>query len=212
MSPAVFKTDTTAPPAVGWVRFPDAPAIIVGAAILAAALVTLGQPPALLAQEPEPPAADQDTVLAVPDSLPAPREPADAGRGEPAQGEPDPDRRRTVNPTGALLRSILIPGWGQVAADQPARGGVYFTVWSGGVFMILKANSELNAAKRAEDEDFIDSRSQAREDWILFTGLWALLSGVDAWVSAHFAGFEGELRPPQDGSPGVEISYPVKLF
>jgi hypothetical protein len=153
----------------------------------------------------------------VPDTLPAIVEPAaqedPAAQQDPAaQEDPAAQRERPVNPTGALLRSIIIPGWGQVAADQPARGGIYFTVWSGGVFMILKANSELNAAKRAEDEDLIDSRSQAREDWILFTGLWALISGVDAWVSAHFAGFEGELRPPQDGSPGLEISYPVKLF
>ena len=191
MSPAVFKTDTTAQQAVGWVRFPDAPATFFSAFLTAVAICG-ALPPALAAQETP---AEADTTMAAP-----------------AGGEQQAERERAVNPTGALLRSIIIPGWGQVAADQPARGGVYFTVWSGGVFMILKTNSELNAAKRAEDDDLIDSRSQAREDWILFTGLWALLSGVDAWVSAHFAGFEGELRPPQDGSPGVEISYPVKLF
>ncbi len=201
MSPAVFKTDTTAVKVVGWVRFPDAPAICPSArgrflvVLLTAATLAFAAPaPGLRAQEPEPPPAGQDTLQA-----------AEADQAA-------PDRERPVSPAGAMLRSVIVPGWGQTAARQPARGAIYFTVWSGGVFMILKSNAEVNAAERAEDEELIDSRKGAREDWILFTGLWALLSGVDAWVSAQFAGFEGEVRPPQDGSPGVEFSYPVKLF
>ncbi len=194
MSPAVFKTDTTAVKVVGWVRFPDAPAIFLVVLLTAATLAFAAPAPGLRAQEPEPPPAGQDTLQA-----------AEADQAA-------PDRERPVSPAGAMLRSVIVPGWGQTAARQPARGAIYFTVWSGGVFMILKSNAEVNAAERAEDEELIDSRKGAREDWILFTGLWALLSGVDAWVSAQFAGFEGEVRPPQDGSPGVEFSYPVKLF
>ncbi len=232
MSPAVFKTDTTAVKVVGWVRFPDAPAIrlpargrllfiLLTAAALSFTTAAPGLAPALGAQEPEPPPAGQDTL---PSEEDAEGDPV-VGEGTEGQAEEGgavaeaedsdqaaPDRERPVSPAGAMLRSVIVPGWGQTAAHQPARGAIYFTVWSGGIFMIIKSNSELNAAKRAEDEELIDSRSQAREDWILFTGLWALLSGVDAWVSAQFAGFEGEVRPPQDGSPGVEFSYPVKLF
>ena len=196
MSPAVFKTDTTAVKVVGWVRFPDAPAICQSARcrflsvpLTAATLALTAAAPGLRAQEPEPPPAGQDTAA-----------------------QAAPDSKQPVSPAGAMLRSVIVPGWGQTAARQPARGAIYFTVWSGGVFMILKANAEVNAAERAEDEELVDSRKQAREDWILFTGLWALLSGVDAWVSAQFTSFEGEVRPPQDGSPGVEFSYPVKLF
>jgi hypothetical protein len=221
VSPAVFKTDTTAVKVVGWVRFPDAPAILrsprgwVLVVLLAAASLSLTVPASVLrAQEPEPPPTGQDTLPAAEtgqDTLPA----VETGQDTlPAAGadQAAPDRERPVSPAGAMLRSVIVPGWGQTAARQPARGALYFTVWSGGIFMIVKTNADLNAAKRAEDEELIDSRSQAREDWILFTGLWALLSGVDAWVSAQFAGFEGEVRPPQDGSPGVEFAYPVKLF
>jgi hypothetical protein len=221
VSPAVFKTDTTAVKVVGWVRFPDAPAILrsprgrVLVVLLAAASLSLTVPASVLrAQEPEPPPTGQDTLPAAEtgqDTLPA----VETGQDTlPAAGadQAAPDRERPVSPAGAMLRSVIVPGWGQTAARQPARGAIYFTVWSGGIFMIVKTNADLNAAKRAEDEELIDSRSQAREDWILFTGLWALLSGVDAWVSAQFAGFEGEVRPPQDGSPGVEFAYPVKLF
>ena len=228
MSPAVFKTDTTAVKVVGWVRFPDAPAIFRSAhgrflvlLLTAASLAFVTPAPALRAQEPEPPPAGQDSLPAEEDAEGDPVA-AEGAEGQAEEGgavdqaegadQAAPDRERPVSPAGAMLRSVIVPGWGQTAARQPARGAIYFTVWSGGVFMILKTNAEVNAAKRAEDEELIDSRKGAREDWILFTGLWALLSGVDAWVSAQFAGFEGEVRPPQDGSPGVEFSYPVKLF
>jgi hypothetical protein len=189
--------------------------------LTAASLAFAAPAPALRAQEPEPPPAGQDSLPAEEDAEGDPVE-AEGVEGQAEEGgavdqaeEADqaaPDREGPVSPAGAMLRSVIVPGWGQTAARQPARGAIYFTVWSGGVFMILKSNAEVNAAKRAEDEELIDSRKGAREDWILFTGLWALLSGVDAWVSAQFAGFEGEVRPPQDGSPGVEFSYPVKLF
>ena len=234
MSPAVFKTDTTTGEVVGWVRFPDAPATFAGsgaatsgryrlgrptaaAVLCVAAIAMLGLPAGARAQEPVPP-APADTVQAQAveaDTVPA----ADALRPDTVRAdtlEASEDEPRgeggAVSPTGALLRSIIIPGWGQTAARQPARGAIYFTVWSGGVFMILKTNADVGAAERGEDEDLLDSRKKAREDWILFTGLWALVSGIDAWVSAQFAGFEGEIRPPQDGSPGVEFAYPVKLF
>ena len=184
---------------------------LIPTALTAASLAFVTPAPALRAQEPEPPPAGQDSLPAEED---AEGQAEEGGAVDQAEGadQAAPDRERPVSPAGAMLRSVIVPGWGQTAARQPARGAIYFTVWSGGVFMILKTNAEVNAAKRAEDEELIDSRKGAREDWILFTGLWALLSGVDAWVSAQFAGFEGEVRPPQDGSPGVEFSYPVKLF
>ena len=241
MSPAVFKTDTTAAQAVGWVRFPDAPATrarsrAAGTAlraqaawILVAVAASLLVSSELRAQERDVPPEPTDSLPTPADSLPARADSlpvsadslgaaADSAPARPDSlraaggGQPPREGDRPVSPAGAMLRSIIVPGWGQTAARQPARGAIYFTVWTGGVYMILKTNADVNAAERGEDEDLIDSRKQARENWILFTGLWALVSGVDAWVSAQFAGFEGAVRPPQDGSPGVEFSIPVRLF
>jgi hypothetical protein len=185
-----------------------------GVLFTAATLAFAAPAPGLRAQEPEPPPADQDTLPAEEDAEEGGTvdQTAAPDKQAPDRDQAAPDREQPVSPAGAMLRSVILPGWGQTAARQPARGAIYFTVWSGGVFMILKSNAEVNAAKRADDEELIDSRTGAREDWMLFTGLWALFSGVDAWVSAQFTGFEGEVRPPQDGSPGVEFSYPVKLF
>ncbi len=196
MSPAVFKTVTTAGQAVGWVRFPDAPANL-------RALGRLVRPTL----------AGMTLVLLVCGGAlaqGAEGEPVEPERAEDV-GQPE-SKSEFVSPAGAMLRSVIIPGWGQVAARQPARGAIYFTVWSAGLYMIVKTNSEASSADRGGDEELADSKKGAREDWIVFTGLWALFSGVDAWVSAQFAGFEGEVRPPSDGSPGVEFSYPLNIF
>ena len=193
MSPAVFKTVTTAVQAVGWVRFPDAPANL-------PALRRLVRPTL----------AGMILILLVCGVALAQGEPVEPERAEDV-GQAEP-KEEFVSPAGAMLRSVIIPGWGQVAARQPARGAIYFTVWSAGLYMIVKTNSEVSSADRGGDEELADSKRGAREDWIVFAGLWALFSGVDAWVSAQFAGFEGEVRPPSDGSPGVEFSYPLKIF
>ncbi len=193
VSPAVFKTVTTAVQAVGWVRFPDAPANL-------PALRRLVRPTL----------AGMILILLVRGVALAQAEPVEPERAEDV-GQAEP-KREFVSPAGAMLRSVIIPGWGQVAARQPARGAIYFTVWSAGLYMIVKTNSEVSSADRGGDEDLADSKKGTREDWIVLTGLWALFSGVDAWVSAQFAGFEGEVRPPSDGSPGVEFSYPLNIF
>lgn len=195
MSPAVFKTVTTAVQAVGWVRFPDAPANLpfgrlVRPTLAGMTLILLVCGGALAQGEEGEPVE--------------PERAEDVGQAEP--------KKEFVSPAGAMLRSVIIPGWGQVAARQPARGAIYFTVWSAGLYMIVKTNSEVSSADRGGDEELADSKKGAREDWIVFTGLWALFSGVDAWVSAQFAGFEGEVRPPSDGSRGVEFSYPLNIF
>lgn len=111
-----------------------------------------------------------------------------------------------VSPLGALVRSLVIPGWGQTAVDKPARGAVYFAAASASLFMIFKTQAKLNAARDAEpmNESLVDSRSSQRENWIVLYGFVAFLSGLDAWVSTHFWDFEPEVTVPEDGS-GVQI-------
>ncbi|MDH3298468.1 MAG: hypothetical protein OEM96_09365, partial [Gemmatimonadota bacterium] len=64
------------------------------------------------------------------------------------------------------------------------------------------------------DTGLAESRREQREDWIVLAGFWALASAVDAWVSAHMWGFEGEVVPPPDGTVGMayQVSIPVPGF
>jgi hypothetical protein len=62
---------------------------------------------------------------------------------EAVEGPRSPGR---VSPAGALVRSMVIPGWGQAVAGSPGRGAFYFTVQSLGVWMILKTSKTLGSA------------------------------------------------------------------
>lgn len=123
----------------------------------------------------------------------------------------DATEGRPVGPLGAFVRSLLVPGWGQAALGEVTRGAFYFTMESASLWMIVKTQAKLDAARQAGDEDLIAARTQQREDWIVLAAFWALFAGVDAWVSAHLWGFEGELTAPPDGSPGAAISYRVPV-
>jgi hypothetical protein len=118
-----------------------------------------------------------------------------------------------VSPMGAFFRSLVLPGWGQVSVDQPGRGAFYFAMEAGSLWMLLKTNSKLNAAKRADplDQDLVDLREEQVEDWSTLAVFWALFAGVDAWVSAHLWDFTGEVVPPPDGSPGAAFRYSVPV-
>jgi hypothetical protein len=120
---------------------------------------------------------------------------------------------RPISPTGAFFRSLILPGWGQISADQPGRGAFYFAMEAGSLWMLLKTNAKLNAAKRSNplDEDLIASRQAQFEDWATLAVFWALFSGVDAWVSAQLWDFTGEVIPPPDGSAGAAFQYSIPV-
>lgn len=177
-----------------------------------AALVCLGgltAPGHLSAQDDPPPAvppaadsvaadsvAIADSTLVPADSAISPvivrsSDPATADRSGPA-------------PMSAFFRSVLIPGWGQLAADQPVRAAFYFVAQSATVFMVIRTQKRIDDAT---SEGLKESRRDQREDWLVLAGFWALASGIDAWVSAHMWGFEGEVVPPPDGSAGLAVRY-----
>lgn len=176
-----------------------------------AVLAALSSSGALPGQEPVP----QDSVVSSeapqrPDSVPQPADsvvpvvsevPAAAGD---SGGPP-------VTPMGAFFRSLILPGWGQAAVDQPVRGAFYFTMEATSLWMLFKTQAKLDAARRAGDDDLASARQDQKEDWMVMAVFWALFAGVDAWVSTHLWGFEGVVIPPPDGSPGVAVQYSVPV-
>jgi hypothetical protein len=173
------------------------------AGALAAILMTF---PALAAQQPD---SLRQAAGAEADTLP--------GVVADSAARPVADSARTgVRPLAALARSIVVPGWGQASVGKPVRGAFYFAAEAGSLFMVVKSQQKLDAARRAVDAGQADSalvrsRVSQREDWIVLSAFWALLSGVDAWVSANLSDFQQPLTPPPDGSAGaaVQIRIPV---
>jgi len=114
---------------------------------------------------------------------------------------------------GALVRSLVLPGWGQVEVGRPSRGAIYFAGEAASLFMVFKSQARLAAANRADppDGDLVDARTRERENWIVLSVFIAFVSGVDAWVSTHFWDFEPRIQAPADGSVGLAVAFSVEL-
>lgn len=67
------------------------------------------------------------------------------------------------SPSGAMLRSFVLPGWGQAAYGQYLRGGIYLAGHVGNSFMILKTFGKLREANDIEDARAAEVRRVALE-------------------------------------------------
>jgi hypothetical protein len=57
-----------------------------------------------------------------------------------------------LSPRTAMIRSWLVPGWGQSSAGAYFRGGVFFAAQSGSWYMLLKTFARLGEARAIERE------------------------------------------------------------
>jgi hypothetical protein len=63
----------------------------------------------------------------------------------------DTAQARTVpSPSGAFVRSLLIPGWGQASLGSYFRGGVYFAAQTGSAYMLLATEARIREARDLE--------------------------------------------------------------
>ncbi len=113
-----------------------------------------------------------------------------------------------VSPLGALWRSFLIPGWGQSKLDRKLTGGL-FVAWEGVTLgMSLKTSHELHYLRRTHSGR-IETKRQEHQDWIILLGFNHLLSGLEAYVSAHLWDFPQDLRiQAVPGGVGGTLSLP----
>lgn len=82
------------------------------------------------------------------------------------------------SPTGAMIRSFVLPGWGQASYDRYVRGGVYFTGHMGNTFMVLKT-----LARLGEAEDMAARRAAVTRDSLVAAGVPA--DSIDTRIDAH---------------------------
>jgi hypothetical protein len=153
--------------------------------------------------------------LSAQDSLP-PRPPpapaAAAGDSLSDTTKATPLGARPVSPGGALLRSIILPGWGQAKLGRKVPAIIFLTVEGVSLGMALKANAEYQYL-RDTDPDRATGKSLEREDWLVVMGFNHLLAGVEAYVSAHLWDFPGDvaLVPVHGGGVAAALSVPVRV-
>ncbi len=155
----------------------------------------------------------------VPDSSAAPAAPADSA----ATTDTVPEAARTdstiypkapVSPMGALLRSFLVPGWGQAKLHRKLTGALFVT-WEGVTLgMALKTHHELQYLRRTGSGS-VSAKRQERQDWLVLLAFNHLFAGIEAYVSSHLWDFPDDLEisaaPMPDGGFGASIRVPLRL-
>lgn len=173
------------------------------------ALALCALPRGAAAQDPAPPAADTVRAPLVV-----------RGGTVPVQ----PDTVQEISPRGAFLRSLVIPGWGQSELGATGRGGVYFALEAGSLWMLIKSNRKLGEAREGERiaretgllgpnqiDPLVRDRQNQREDWLTLSIFWLFFSGADAFVAAHLQDFDVHVNavPTPDGAVQLQATIPL---
>jgi len=117
--------------------------------------------------------------------------------------------RRPVSPMGAFWRSFLLPGWGQAKLNRKLTGGIFIAFEGLTLGMALKTNHQLGYLKRTGDAA-VDAKKQELEDWLTLLVFNHLMSGLEAYVSAHLWDFPGDLSfQAVPGGGGITVSVPL---
>ena len=171
-------------------------------ALLSGVVLLLGAAPAGLAQNPPArPRVDPTAVRAAePDSAPPPPTRGDSIRPRPP-----------VSPTGAFLRSLVLPGWGQARLNRNVTGGLFVAFEGLAAAMVWKSQWQLDFA-RTRDK-FVKEHRQEREDWITLLVFNHLFSGAEAYVSAHLYDFPVALKIERlpGGVTGFGVTVPLRV-
>jgi hypothetical protein len=151
-----------------------------------------------------------DTVATAPaDSMAFPASPHVAASARPGDSVA---AKAPVGPGGALWRSLLVPGWGQAKLGRGIAAGIFIAIEGVSLGMVLKTNSELQYIN-ATDTTAVDNKTQEREDWIVIMAVNHLISGLEAYVSAHLWDFPGDLalKPVRGGGVAASVNFPVRV-
>jgi hypothetical protein len=112
------------------------------------------------------------------------------------------------SPWGAVLRSAILPGWGQLYNRKYIKSAVVFAVNGVLVWKILDYNKQWQDTK---SENFRDRRNQ----YIWIFGLTYLLTMVDAYVDANLFGFDEAMeiswKPPEKEQSAWMLSLKIKF-
>ena len=121
-----------------------------------------------------------------------------------AMAQAPADSLQTQAPKKALIRSLLVPGWGQYANGRPFKAlgfGAAAVVLAG---RVVAQQRELGRADRRGAPDLeLEDLAAGRNTRVLLFVANATLAGIDAYVDAQLAGFDVSLEPRV--GPGVAL-------
>jgi hypothetical protein len=112
------------------------------------------------------------------------------------------------SPTGVMLRSLVVPGWGQATNGAWVKAVLVAGGESALIATLIRDSNKLKDLdpNSVEYNDVYDRRN--REAWWL--GGVVFLSMVDAFVDAHLKGFDVELGP-EPSENQLRVSARIEL-
>ena len=87
---------------------------------------------------------------------------------------------------GALLRSAVLPGWGQFYNGRPVKGLFFGAATATALTSVVVEHRRINSAPTPEEHQ---NRTARRNSRLLYFALSAALAATDAYVDAHLADF-----------------------
>jgi len=118
--------------------------------------------------------------------------------------------KKKKSPTGAMVRSILIPGWGQFYNGKYFKAAAVFAIETGIVASAIYLNRLAEDSKTDENRAYYLDQRNLRYWWLLLA---KLLSMLDAYVDAHLADFDES--PSLSVTPSMDLpargGYAVRL-
>ena len=115
--------------------------------------------------------------------------------GRPAcatEAETDSTRTDTLpSAHGALLRSAVLPGWGQYYNGRPVKGLFFGAASATALTAVVVEHSRIRSAPTPEEHQ---DRTARRNSRLLYFALSVALAATDAYVDAHLADFGAEMQ------------------
>ncbi len=157
-----------------------------GAWGLAGLLVVLVTGPAAAAPESAPSVQVEADSAGRTEDPPLPRLTQPSGPAEPAVADPVQAGGR-LSPRAALVRSAVLPGWGQAAGGHWVKALLFAGAGAGWLTSAVVESSRVADAPTPQEHE---DRAARRNTRVLLYLLTATLSAVDAYVDAHLEDFD----------------------
>ncbi len=87
---------------------------------------------------------------------------------------------------GALLRSAVLPGWGQFYNGRPVKGLFFGAASAAALTSVVVEHRRIRSAPTPEEHQ---DRTARRNSRLLYFALSVALAAIDAYVDAHLADF-----------------------
>jgi len=115
-----------------------------------------------------------------------------------------------LTPRQALIRSAVLPGWGQVAGGHPVKGALFAATAAGCLAAAVAEWRLIDDAAGDAEREWRAGRRNTRLLWFFAT---ATTAALDAYVDAHLADFGdgAELTVGTGAAPGAGLTLGCAL-